>query len=101
MRIRRHSRGKKYTGPYGAATVLRDEKNARVGFDAVAHRNRNATSSRALNARVGFDAVAHRNRNATSSRALTSDEKEALQKKNVTLSYRQRRRKSRVGNIED
>ena len=149
MRIRRHSRGKKYTGPYGAATVLRDEKNARVGFDAVAHGDRNATS--------GPD--------------LAPDEKRALQKKieqsqqdnrqkidnsmiwmaitmsgvavglvvfvisgmiergwfypfelnlfelftnpyvaipcfvfliiNVTLSYRQRRRKSRVGNIED
>ena len=79
MRIRRHSRGKKYTGPYGMMTLSRDEKNARVGFDAVAHGDRNATSSR----------------------ALTSDEKEALQKKNVTLSYRQRRRKSRVGNIED
>lgn len=59
MRIRRHSRGKKYTGPYGASTVFRDEENVRVGFDAVAHRDRNATSSR----------------------ALAPDEKRALQKK--------------------
>ena len=59
MRIRRHSRGKEYTGPYGAATVLRDEKNARVGFDAVAHGDLNATS--------GPD--------------LAPDEKRALQKK--------------------
>ena len=59
MRICRHSRGKKYTGPYGATTLLRDEENARVGFDAVASGSRNATSSR----------------------TLTSNEKQALQKK--------------------